>query len=81
MTNTTRRRLPRYNGPASYTSHQRYWYCRVLAAFPHAYSTLGVGWCGPGFQVVEQLMSRIAAGENFGPELWSTPLPVVAEAA
>jgi hypothetical protein len=78
MTNTNRRRLPRFNGPLSYNSHQRYWYCRVREAHPDVYVTPGIGWCGPGWQIVEALVARIDAGEMFGAEKWSTALPAVA---
>ncbi|HUS27562.1 MAG TPA: hypothetical protein VMZ53_03615 [Kofleriaceae bacterium] len=70
-----RRKLPRFNGPQSYTSHQRYWHCRVLEAHRDVYITPGIGWCGPGWQIVDALMARIAAGESFGPESWATALP------
>jgi hypothetical protein len=77
MNPINRRRLPRYNGPEHYISHQRYWYLRIRAEYPGVHLAPGVGWCGLGWQCVEQLMKRVDDGEYFGPESWDTRLPMV----
>ena len=73
MTTNGTRRLPRYNGPASYTSHQRYWYCRARLELD--VDLLHGQWHGPDWQRAERVFALIESGAALGPELWSTPLP------